>query len=238
MMETSVDIEKICKLGKIARWVLWFICGMILLSNISLFLFYGVDTQLFTRSTPFMIQELFLNSFTEHPSPFDIHDSPKLLTKLTWYVTVTACFIITIAILVKLDRLFKSYSKGIVFHSNNIKNIATIGWLLIALYFADAIASMTFESLLFSLPHGPFTVFEGEMLGSVFVESIEESDIEMLDCFPPEVIGSGIEQTEPLEFGTIIYNNATLLLFGSFLVVVARIMSYAGNLKKEVDTLI
>ncbi|MCL1037271.1 hypothetical protein L2750_08900 [Shewanella submarina] len=237
-MESNSDIARICNLGKRVRWLLWLICGLILLSNISLFLFYGVDTQLFTRTNSFMIQELLFSSFFDDAMSTSIHDSPKWFTKILWYISVPVCLIITAMILIKLDRLFKSYSQGIVFHPLNNKRMANIGWLLIALYFTDAIASITFESLLFSLPMENIIISEGLPDEAILFGSFSEGDPQMIDCVSPHTLESGMDPSDAPEFGTIIYNNATLLLFGSFLVVVARIMSYAANLKEEVDTLI
>ena len=211
-METNSDIVKICHIGKTIRRLLWVICGFILLSNIGFFLLFDINIELFSEASAFgfhiMFDELIFSGDNLYPEEISINDSPNTLVKWLFYISTPACLIIAVFIILRLDKLFKSYSNGIVFHPDNTKGFSIIGWLLIGLYFTDAITSMTLDTLLFQ-------------------------------ALPPElVVSEEISDILPIESMTLIYSNATLLLFGSFLVVVARVMSYAENLKKEIDTLI
>ncbi|ACA87855.1 hypothetical protein [Shewanella woodyi] len=240
-MEVNADIKKIRKLGITIRGLLWIICGGIVLSNIGFFLFYdffNLDFEFFSRASIFgfqvMLDELTISSDSPYPIQVSIHDSPNLLVKWLWYISTPACLIITLFIILRLDKLFKSYSEGMVFHSSNTKGLAVIGWLLVGLYFTDAIASMTLETLFLDASNS-FIVVE-ELPHMVPIDPTSEAKMIDLDCMPPEM--ADLEFPPLPEMGTRIYSNLTLLLFGSFLIVVARIMSYAENLKKEVDTLI
>ena len=241
-METNSDIIKICKIGKTIRILLWVICGFIFISDIGFFLFFdffNLDFEFFSRASiidsKVMFDELFFSIGSTHPEAFSIHDTPNLLVKWLWYISTPACLIITILIILRLDKLFKFYSHGLVFHPNNTKGFAVIGWLLVGLYFADAIASMTLDTLF--LQAASNDIMNIEKQPSMFpVNKITEAEIVTFDYVP---LGMASLDIPPLsEMGTRIYSNLTLLLFGSFLIVVARVMSYAENLKKEIDTLI
>ncbi len=240
-MEINSDIKKIRKLGITIRGLLWIICGGIVISNIGFFLFYdffNLDFEFFSRASIFgfqvMLDELTIPTDSPYPIQVSIHDSPNLFVKWLWYISTPACLIITLFIILRLDKLFKSYSEGVVFHSSNTKGLAIIGWLLVGLYFTDAIASMTLDTLFLDASNG-FIVVENQP-NMIPMGPINEHEIIDLDCMPPEM--ADLEFPPLQEMGTRIYSNLTLLLFGSFLIVVARIMSYAENLKKEVDTLI
>ncbi|GGI83043.1 hypothetical protein GCM10007978_21060 [Shewanella hanedai] len=240
-MEINSDIKKIRKLGITIRGLLWIICGGIVISNIGFFLFYdffNLDFEFFSRASIFgfqvMLDELTIPTDSPYPIQVSIHDSPNLFVKWLWYISTPACLIITLFIILRLDKLFKSYSEGVVFHSSNTKGLAIIGWLLVSLYFTDAIASMTLDTLFLHTSNG-FIVVENQP-NMIPMGPINEHEIIDLDCMPPEM--ADLEFPPLQEMGTRIYSNLTLLLFGSFLIVVARIMSYAENLKKEVDTLI
>lgn len=237
-MEVNADINKICKLGTTIRVLLWLICCGILFSNIGLYIF-GIDFELFSRASAFsfhiIFTELFFSVEPTHPEVFSIHDSSNLFVKWSWYISTTMCLMIIIFIILQLDKLFKSYSHGVVFHPDNTKGFAIIGWLLVGLYFTDAISSMTIETLFSQAPNSGFIVI-GEHSNMRSIEQITGAEVTDLNCMPQEM--STLEFPPTSEMRTRIYSNLTLLLFGFFLIVVARIMSYAESLKKEVDTLI
>ncbi|WP_394388473.1 hypothetical protein [Shewanella woodyi] len=237
-MEVNADIKKIRKLGVTIRGLLWLICGGIVISNIGFFLFYdffNLDFEFFSRTSIFglqvMLDELTIPTDSPYPIQVSIHDSPNLLVKWLWYISTPACFIITIFIILRLDKLFKSYSEGVVFHSSNTKGLAIIGWLLVGLYFTDAIASMTLDTIFLHASSSSGFIVVDELPNMVSMGPISETEIMDLDCIPPEM--ADLEFPPLPEMGTRIYSNLTLLLFGSFLIVVARIMSYAENLKKK-----
>ena len=139
-------LDKICALGKSMRILLWLLITFTLLALIGLPTFFGLDIVV----NDSLLQVIFFPEDFVYLGPGDEEIELNFLEEVGsiasyfFYSSLMICFLITVTILYKIDRLFKAYANGIVFQQTNVDIFKIIGWLLIALFIFSAICETSF----------------------------------------------------------------------------------------------
>lgn len=189
------------------RWVLWGVVVLALLCVLGVPALFNLDISPFKNNTWAALGYTLLDAQTaSQAEPYLALNTGQTIITSALFVVLT----VMIAVLVwQVDRLFKQFSKGVVFREGSSRYLYIIGWVLMGLFVLFAVADVYIEYVL------------------VAKNNIHLSAVQVSEWGDAEDL-----------YVTFISFDFSLLLAGLFAVAVAHVMKLGTQLQDDVDSTI
>lgn len=199
--------QAIISAGKYMRWMLWAILMLMVLCFLGVPALFDMNIEPLKDSTWLTLGFTLLSSMIEGDMIALELNGMKYAIAMGLFAVISAIMFILVW---QIDRLFRQYSMGYVFNRVCSRHVFILGWALIALFVANAIADGLIEYW-----------YQVQDLSWAFKEPL------------PDDTGQG--ETFYLMFISLDF---PILLAGLFVLAVGRVMTLGNQLQDDVDSTI